>query len=204
MRKIVLILLVLISFVSCRSQEMEIYISKNGNDQNSGTLNAPLQSLHMALKLAESEKLENPEKAITIFVRGGTYYLPETARINSHHSGTKEAPFKINAYPGEKVIISGARKLDLIWEDAEGGILKAKLEEAVSFDQLFINGQKQIRARYPNFNPDVLVYSGYAADALSPDRIKTWSKPETGVLHAMHRAEWGGYHYRITGIDDDA
>lgn len=202
MRKIVLILLVLISFVSCRSQEMEIYISPNGNDQNPGSLNAPLQSLNKALQLAESEKLENPEKAITIFVRGGTYYLPETARINSHHSGTKEAPFKIKAYLGEKVIISGARKLDLMWEDAEGGILKAKLEEAVSFDQLFINGQKQIRARYPNFNPNVLVYSGYAADAISPDRIKTWSKPETGVLHAMHRAEWGGYHYRITGVDE--
>ena len=203
MRKIALILLVLISFVSCRSQQMEIYVSPNGNDQNPGSLNAPLQSLNKALQLAESEKLENPEKAITIFVGGGTYYLPETARINSRHSGTKEAPFKIKANPGEKVVISGAKKLELVWEDAEGGVLKAKLEEAISFDQLFINGQKQIRARYPNFNPDVLVYSGYAADALSPDRIKTWSKPETGVLHAMHRAEWGGYHYRITGVDDD-
>lgn len=203
MRKIVLILLVLISFVSCRSQEMEIYVSKNGNNQNSGTLNAPLQSLDMALKLAESEKQENADKAITIFVRGGTYYLPETARINSSHSGTKEAPFKINAYPGEQVIISGARKLDLTWEDAEDGILRAKLGEAISFDQLFINGRKQIRARYPNFNPDILVYNGYSADAISPDRIKTWSKPETGVLHAMHRAEWGGYHYRIVGVDAD-
>ena len=193
----------LILSISCQSQKLQIYVSPNGNDQNNGTLDTPLQSLDSALKLAKAEKQENAGKAITIFLRAGTHYLQETARLNSHHSGTKESPFQIKAYPDEKVVISGAKKLDMVWENAEDGILRGTLKEAISFDQLFINGQKQIRARYPNYNPDILVYNGYAADAISPERIKTWSKPETGVLHAMHRAEWGGYHYVITGVDDN-
>ncbi len=198
-----LIPLMLILSVSCQSPELQIYVSPNGDDQNNGTLDAPLRSLGSALELAKAEKQGNATKAITIFLREGTHYLQKTALLSSHYSGMEKGSFKIKAYPDEKVVISGARKLNAAWENAEGGILKTRLKEAISFDQLFINGERQIRARYPNYDPDVLVYNGYAADAISPERIQTWLKPETGVLHAMHRAEWGGYHYQITGVDDN-
>ena len=69
-------------------------------------------------------------------------------------------------------------------------IFKASLEDVVSFDQLFINGEQQIKARYPNYDSTVLVYHGYAADAIAPERINTWSKPDTRIVrqHAEHFA----------------
>ena len=74
-------------------------------------------------------------------------------------------------------------------------------EGKFDFDQLFLDGRRQHMARYPNFNPAASNYGGTAADAISPERIKKWSHPEDGFLHALHAAEWGDFHYRITGVD---
>jgi hypothetical protein len=57
-------------------------------------------------------------------------------------------------------------------------------------------------ARYPNYDPKVRIYNGYAADATSPARAARWADPRGGYLHAMHRAMWGGFHYRITGKNE--
>lgn len=198
-----LIPLVLIVFASCHQQELQIHVSPGGDDRHAGAVDAPLFSLDKALELARIKKQAQPERAVAILLRAGTHYLRKTAQIVGDHSGTAKHPLRIRPYPGEQVIISGARPLELNWEKTENGLLIARLTESLTFDQLYINGEKQIRARYPNYDPDELVYNGYAADALAPERIRTWRRPETGVVHAMHRAEWGGYHYRIVGVDEN-
>ena len=197
-----ILFLTLIVFIgSCQSSNLRIYVSTDGVAQNPGTEEAPLQTLEQALSVAKKWKMLNPGGAVSISLRQGTYYPDEPIVISAEFSGTEKAPFTISAYPGEKVTISGARPLDLSWQKTKQGLLTAPLHDVLPFDQLFINGKKQIRARYPNYDPDILVYNGFAPDAISPERIKTWSRPQAGILHAMHRAEWGDYHYRIIGVD---
>ena len=60
-------------------------------------------------------------------------------------------------------------------------------------------------ARYPNYDASrpTDAYQGYAADAFSKQRTTTWTDPTGGYIHAMHRANWGGYHYRINGRKAD-
>ncbi|MDZ7620869.1 MAG: right-handed parallel beta-helix repeat-containing protein, partial [Patescibacteria group bacterium] len=70
---------------------------------------------------------------------------------------------------------------------------------SLAIDQLFVDGRQQRMARYPNFDPNVAIYNGYAADAFSKQRAANWKTPIGGYIHAMHRAHWGGYHYLITG-----
>lgn len=48
-----------------------------------------------------------------------------------------------------------------------------------------------------------LILICFAADAFSKQRASGWADPTGGFIHAMHRARWGGYHYRITGKDSD-
>ncbi|EMI22965.1 PDZ/DHR/GLGF domain protein [Rhodopirellula maiorica SM1] len=74
----------------------------------------------------------------------------------------------------------------------------------MNIDQLFINGVSQRMARYPNYDPAKKAepYQGYSADAFSKERAAHWKNPAGGYIHAMHRASWGGYHYRITGKDE--
>ena len=70
-------------------------------------------------------------------------------------------------------------------------------------DQLFVNGERQPLARYPNFDPKERHFNGWADDAFSPQRAARWSDPRGGFIHALHAAEWGGMHYVITGKGPD-
>ena len=77
-------------------QTTEYYVSPNGNDNNSGTLNNPWQTLEYALgKLSPGDILN---------LREGIYY---ESGINSNIKGTASAPITIQSYPGERAVIDG-------------------------------------------------------------------------------------------------
>jgi hypothetical protein len=147
--------------------------------------------------LAEAQREARKDKAATVVVHAGAYYLPEMLVFTAADSGTTYV-----AAPGEKPVISGGMKLDLQWQPYKDGIMQAKTPSGLAIDQLFVNGQRQMMARYPNYDPNVRPYGGYAADAFSKERAARWADPVGGYIHAMHRAHWGGYHYRITGKND--
>jgi hypothetical protein len=105
------------------------------------------------------------------------------------------------AWRGETVVVSGGEKLALNWRPFRNGIMQANVPAGFTTDQLFVNGERQPLARYPNFDPTVDIFNGYAADAISPERVKRWADPRGGFIHALHEAMWGGLHYVITGKD---
>lgn len=60
-----------------------------------------------------------------------------------------------------------------------------------------------IKLRFPNFDSTAVRFYGVSADATSSSRVKNWKNPVGGYLHAMHWSDWGDFHYRITGKDDE-
>jgi len=176
----------------------EIHVSPAGRDDSSGTVAAPLRTLAAAQQAAR--KLVGRE-SVMVLLHAGTYYLPETLIFTSADSGTKEAPVTYAAAPGEQVVLSGGRRLDVQWEPFRDGIMKAKTPDEIVIDQLFVNSRRQLMARYPNFDPNVRHFNGFSADAFSPERAARWADPRGGFIHAMHVHEWGDFHYRITGKD---
>ena len=136
-------------------------------------------------------------------VHGGVYHLPETLVFDARDSGTAKSPVLYQAASGEKVVLSGGRTLDLKWEPWKDGIYKAAVPEGLSTEELFINGERQILARYPNFDPSAKYFGGFAADAVSKERAARWADPAGGYLHAMHPSLWGGFTWRITGKDQN-
>ena len=170
-------LLLLLPLILATARAAEIHVSPNG----------PLRSLAAAQQEAKKMKA-------SVIVHAGTYYLEKPLVFTAEDAGTTYA-----AAPGERVVISGGMKLDLKWEPFKDGIMQAKVPEGLAIDQLFVNGQRQRMARYPNYDAKVRPYGGYAADAFSKERATRWADPTGGYIHAMHLAHWGGYHYRITG-----
>ncbi len=69
-------------------------------------------------------------------------------------------------------------------------------------DQVFVNGRRMRMARYPNYDPDARPFNGTAADAIEPSRVKRWAHPVGAYVHALHKHDWGDFHYRVTGVDD--
>ena len=178
------------------------WVAPNGADDNPGSMEQPLRTIGQAQRLVRDSDARG-RRPITVYLREGTYYLPQTLVFTPDDSGAAGAPITYRPYQDEQVVISGGVHLDLTWQPYRDGILVAETPANLTFDQLFINGQRQPMARYPNFDPNVLPYNGFAADAFSPERAARWADPAGGFIHAMHKAHWGGYHYRITGKDAD-
>lgn len=183
---------IVVLFLGC-AENNYIYVSPSGSNNNPGTIESPLATLQAAIKKSRGMSVK-PD----IVLDGGTYYLNETIVLKPEDSGTEQNPLIIKAKEGEKVVISGGKRLDLRWEKYQGGIFKA-WTSADGFEQLYINGKKQYLARYPNFQKNVTIFNGWAADAIALERVKNWDDPAGGYVHALSATRWGSLHYIITG-----
>jgi len=167
------------------------WVAPTGNDANPGTKAKPFATIEqVAMQKA---------KGVT-FLRGGVYYLSRPLVFTPADSGTKAAPMVIQAYRDEKPVISGGVRLTgLNWKPYKGGILQATVPSDLQTEEIFVNGRRQILARYPNYDPSAKYFDGYAANVISKERAARWSDPTGGYYHAMHPALWGDFAWRITG-----
>lgn len=174
----------------------EFFVAPSGSDSQPGTRRQPFATLQRAQTAAQSAHGATITPTITL--RGGTYYLPETLVLTNADSGTLW-----RTADGETAVVSGGQRLALTWEPFRDGIWQAQVPSGLTLDQLFVNGERQNMARYPNFDPAVRHFHGYAADAFSRERATRWADPLGAYLHAMHRHEWGDFHYIVTGKNAD-
>jgi len=180
----------------------EYHVSLEGDDRNSGTLEKPFRTLAHAQAVVRAGGQLGKEP-VTVFLHGGVYSLDQTLTFSAEDSGAADAPVRYAAFGNEPVVLSGGLKLAPEWKPHRDGILQTAVPAGLEIDQLFANGQRQHMARYPNYDAEARPYNGAAADAFSPERAKRWADPTGGFIHAMHRARWGGYHFRITGKQPD-
>jgi membrane-associated protease RseP (regulator of RpoE activity) len=178
----------------------DLYVNPKGNDNNPGSKNKPVATL------AQAQELVRPfvgKRPITVHLADGVYYLPETMVFTPVDSGSQKYPVMYLAENEGGAVLSGGSKLNLQWKAYKDGVFMAKTPVGLEIDQLFINGRNQRMARYPNYDAGkkTAAYQGYAADAFSKERAAGWADPTGGYIHAMHRSQWGGYHYIITGKD---
>jgi hypothetical protein len=178
------------------------HVTPDGNDRNSGSAERPLASLAGARDAVRASGLLGREPIQVIF-RAGVYYLPEAVVFTAADSGAAIAPVLYQAARGAEVVINGGKKLALQWQPQANGIFSARVPEGLEMDQLFVNGVLQRMARYPNHDPEVAIFNGYAPDAFSPARAAGWADPTGGYMHAIHGNRWGSYHYLITANNPD-
>jgi len=178
------------------------YVSPDGDDDNPGTKGSPFATLGAARNAVRAAKKQTV-KPITIYLRGGTYYLSEPVTFTAEDSGSKQAPITYRAFQNESPVISGGFRLNLTPKPYKNGIMAARVSKEIDdIDQLFVNGKHQHMARYPDFDPNARFFGGTSGDAISPARVRTWSNPIGGYMHALHASMWGSKHYRIVGVDE--
>jgi hypothetical protein len=182
----------------------DIYVSPNGLDSNSGSVNNPVATLPAAQELARTQSAKG--QPVTVHLRGGKYNLASTLTLTPEDSGTATAPVIYQADNGEEVIVTSGEPLTgLKWVPYKNGILQTTVPDDFTTDQLFVNGKPQIMARYPNYDPAARNFNGDGKldDVLSPQRLAGWSDPEGGFIHSLHANEWGGLSYQIIGKNSD-
>lgn len=121
----------------------QIYVAKNGNDGNTGTLASPCLTIQKAASVATAGQ--------TVYVRTGTYR--ET--VTPANSGTAGNPITYQAYNDETVIISGTEVITG-WGIHTGNIYKAAMPSTFldrshnQDDQIFVDGKMMFCAKWPN------------------------------------------------------
>lgn len=188
------------------SFSIEIYVSVDGSDKNDGSKSFPVATIEKALEISRRHSAENRE----IIIGDGIYYLKETL-VLSHI----DSRLTLRAEHEGKAVVSGGSLLTLRWKRKYNKVYCAYIKNVSDIDQLYVNGQRQRMARYPNvsLNDSCNVFDVWnlenrkndmdafqeKADALSPSRIATWHNPSGGYIHAMHEYLWGDMHWLIKG-----
>lgn len=176
------------------------YVAPSGDDSGAGTQASPYKTIARAQQAVRAA-LPTASGPVRVLVGGGTYYLEAPLTFTPADSGTASTPVSYEAAPGEQVVISGGRRLTPAWSTHQGDTLVADVGKGLDFDQLFLDGKRQTLARYPNADPSVTVLDGYAADAISPERVARWKNPTTALVRGLHQGEWGGNSFKVTGVD---
>ena len=137
----------------------ELYVATNGNDEWSGRLaepnaagtDGPFATPVRARDEARKQRADG--KPVKVLVRGGTYFLKSPFVLEPEDSGTKERPALFSAFPGERPVFSGGRRI-AGWSKGPGRLWQVELPEVKSgqwyFRQLFVDGERRGRARSPN------------------------------------------------------
>jgi hypothetical protein len=159
-------------------------------------------SLNAAVDFARSIRNKDPSATLSFTLDAGVYYLQSPILLGPELSGTPQHPTVIRAKAGTQPELRGSMQIAPAWTPFRDGIWVAPLDSG-GFDQLWVNGRREILARYPNFDSRIQPLGGYAADALSISRASTWKHPEDGDVRALHNARWGGVVFRILGLNPD-
>ena len=184
---------------TCAAHTSEFVVAPDGDDTNPGTWQKPFATLARARDAVRSLDKHDGELT-TVTLRGGVYYLDETFLLEASDSGSPARPVVYRASPGERPVLSGGVLLKLEWEPDHDGVMRARLpDHLLDIDQLFVEGVRCPLARYPNYDSDAQCFGGTSADAVAPERVKSWGDPVGGYLHALHQSRWGSKHYRIAG-----
>ena len=133
-----------------------------------GPRRAPFATLQRAQRAVRAVK--NASSRPKVVILEGTYYLETPLTFSSEDSGTRSAPVIFAAAENQRVTLSGGRKLACAWTSYKNGVMMSKVPAGLDFSQLFIDGKRQIRARYPNYDSSNPGKSGYfrAASPIPP------------------------------------
>ena len=89
-----------------------IHVATTGSDENAGTAEAPLLTIHKAVEVVEPGD--------TIWVHGGTYVISERIKIPEKATSAEKRCY-LWAVPGEEVIIDGSGMHHTKMEDFKMG-----------------------------------------------------------------------------------
>ncbi len=150
------------------------------------------EELQRAIDLVRHE-----EKPAEITLQNGAYRLEQPIQI--HNCRT---PIHIHPAEGGDVCLTTAQRVTAPFQPWKDGIYFADIGKGKEIEAFFVNGERYTMCRYPNEQLGQIL-DGYAADALSAERIAQWSNPAGGYVRALHEREWGGNSFRILGKNPD-
>jgi len=223
---IIFMLALLIGVAACQSHAaLTFYVATNGNDQWSGKLAAPndgrtdgpfatiIRARDAIREVKGQGALTQP---VTVFLRGGIYFLSEPFVLLPRDSGAADAPITYEAYQNEKPVLSGGVAITgwhsarVNGRDGWATTVPDVASGASYFKQLFVDDQRRPRTRLPDeglyrfaglLRParDFMFDQGQDTVVFANDDIRDWRNLGDVEVIALHF--WTEEHLPVAGVD---
>jgi len=126
----------------------KLFVAPNGVAGNPGTAAEPLPSIEAARDQIRALRKADKAETATVVVAGGTYALTGPVVF-----GSTDGNVRYVAAMGETPVLSGSRPVTG-FAQRQDGLWQAKVADVAAgkwyFEQLYVNGRRATRARYPD------------------------------------------------------
>ncbi|WP_167859725.1 right-handed parallel beta-helix repeat-containing protein [Paenibacillus cymbidii] len=172
--------------------QLVLHVSPQGKDDNPGTREQPFRTPGRA-KQAVRETNRNQTGDIVVYLHEGVYEMTETLSFDQRDSGSNGHQVIYRAYPGEKPIMSGGRKLGG-WRKVNHPVLAnlwmAEVPGNAHTRHLYVNGRRAEWAKGP-------VVQSVAWDLIVDPHMEFYNLLETVTDFQGEKKVYEGY--RATG-----
>ncbi|MFG2539391.1 right-handed parallel beta-helix repeat-containing protein [Streptomyces sp. NPDC048511] len=137
---------------------------------------------------------------VRVLLTGGTYRLDAPLTLGAQDSGGDGRTVTWTAAPGARPVLSGGRDLTG-WKRGAEGTWTASVPAGVTPRQLFVDGERALRARGEACAATVCDATATGTTGATATGISRWQRPTDA--EAVIRIRWRNYHCRIAGVDGD-
>lgn len=206
------------------AQAVTLYVSPTGRDAWSGDIPAPnndrtdgpLASMDGARKrINQIKPLKIVRTPVDVQFASGRYSVTKPVIFTSEDSGMVDMPITYRAAKGAAVWFDGGQRIKG-FTVGKDGVWRVKLPEVASgkwyFEQLWVNGQRMMRARTPNnstlrlqYTPsdDGGVTNWVPLKPVDAEPLKSLSPQELLDTQLIVYQSWERSRHRITSVDAD-
>lgn len=156
----------------------DVFVSRNGSDENDGSSEKPLKTLAGAQKAVQKLATASMSEDVTVHVEKGTYTLTEPLHLDAADSGKNG--FKTR-WVGSEATISGGLKIT-DWSEESNGVYSADLPDGTQSRNLYIN---DMAANYARRQLD------HRADFNFTSRGMSWTDPKYDWIMDVRGVETG-------------
>jgi len=195
-----------------------IHVSPTGSADGKGTVEAPFAALAQARdEVRRLRKDGLSQGSLEVVVHGGIHEMAEALQLEP-----QDGDVIYRAADGEKPEFLGARKVEGFTVH-QGAILRLDVSrlglEKIQVRQLLFDGERQILARWPNFDPADPLYGGWARVQEIPQGkdenhrwkrelyvagkdVRKWAHPEDVEIDIFAYYGWWNWIVPVEGFDE--
>gem|GEM_PF-3058326 len=187
-----------------------LHVSPLGDDAHEGTVDRPLATPTRARDRARRMIAQGLTAPLDIVFGGGTYRSGLPLELRPEDSGSSTFPVTWRAAPGARVVWCAGRVIPSQWRRGEGGVWQVDLSgigpTAWAFRQLFVDGKRATRARFPNVdapNPFLYAKGGDLDHALiEPALVKeAWGRARDAQINLVPQWRFFNQWNTVTTVD---
>ena len=190
----------------------DFYVAPDGRDDNPGTADKPFATPARARDAVRLKIAAGLQGDVTVLIHGGTYFLDGPLAFGPEDSGTERHAITYAAWGQTVPVLSGGRPIGG-WAQGPDNRWTVTLPDVKAgkwhFRELFVDGQRAVRARTPNRNAEEYCWRLTGAEispdleshtlTLAPGTVRPWSHLDD--VEAVVLKNWATLHKRLQRVD---